>query len=194
MTAGIVPESQCGTIPARSAAHLSTQERAPGAPAADDPGGPAFRHSSGAASGIATQYVGTVDVATGDFNVGGRLDIGIATVSMEFSPEGLAYYPGIFVLSSDSQFNLTLQSTFVTSEVGYLMSRNSLMQREALPVELSGPEVPANICGPRWSRGCSNIIPIRLRDSTLIAANWPWCSTCPSPQGAGCGRWAGDLE
>ena len=70
----------------------------------------------------APQFVGTLDVVAGDFNADGRQEIGIATVTMEFtsSEPGLAYFPGIFVLSSDMNYNLTLQSSFVTDTIGYL--------------------------------------------------------------------------
>ncbi len=68
------------------------------------------------------QFVGTVDLVAGDFNADGRQEIGIATVTMEFtsSEPGLAYFPAIFVLSSDNSFNLSLKGTFVTETIGFL--------------------------------------------------------------------------
>jgi hypothetical protein len=67
-------------------------------------------------------FAGTVDVVTGDFNADGRLEIAVATVSQQTPNAGsnLGFYPSIFVLSSDANYQLTLQSTFVTNEVALL--------------------------------------------------------------------------
>ena len=68
------------------------------------------------------QFVGTLDLVAGDFNADGRQEIGIATVTMEFTSSliGLGYFPGIFVLSSDNNYNLKPQGTFVTDAIGFL--------------------------------------------------------------------------
>ena len=62
----------------------------------------------------------SVDVVTGDFNADGRLDVGISNVTTAFGPDSqLGSYPGIYVLSSDTAFNLSLESTFASAEPGF---------------------------------------------------------------------------
>jgi hypothetical protein len=62
----------------------------------------------------------SVDVVTGDFNADGRLDVGISNVLTSFGPDfQLGSFPGIYVLSSDTSFNLSLESTFSSAEAGF---------------------------------------------------------------------------
>jgi hypothetical protein len=68
-------------------------------------------------------YFGSIDLATGDFNADGRVDIALSTVSQQeaFQEGELVYatFPGIRILSADANLNLTQQSSFANFEPAF---------------------------------------------------------------------------
>ena len=68
-------------------------------------------------SGSAARFWGSIDLRTGDFNGDGRLEVGVAIVNNQQSLGDLSdnkfpTYPVVYVLSSDSNFNLAVSSSF----------------------------------------------------------------------------------
>lgn len=61
-------------------------------------------------------FWGDIDLATGDFNADGGLDVGVSVVNWQDSYPTWATYPGIQILSSDANFNLTRESRFAEFE------------------------------------------------------------------------------
>ena len=61
-------------------------------------------------------FWGDIDLVTGDFNADGGLDVGVSVVNWQDSYPTWATYPGIQILSSDANFNLTRESRFAEFE------------------------------------------------------------------------------
>ncbi|MCP4338097.1 MAG: VCBS repeat-containing protein [Desulfobulbaceae bacterium] len=71
-------------------------------------------------SGSNPLFWGGIDVATGDFNGNGQADIALSVVNRQERYDGSTLnnysYPGIYFLSSDSNFNLTSEQRFAEFE------------------------------------------------------------------------------
>ncbi len=71
-----------------------------------------------------SSFLNTVDLATGDYNNDGRTDIAVSTVTFSAEDPGSStcgsvnhqLWPTVFVISSDSAFNLTHESSFYTED------------------------------------------------------------------------------
>ncbi len=80
-------------------------------------------------SGSDARFWGSIDLTTGDFNGDGRLEVGVAVVNNQQSLGSLSNnrfptYPVVYVISSDSNFNLTLSSTFANLQAALTSDPN----------------------------------------------------------------------